>query len=204
MLVPLLLLILLVVTTAWAYVRGTSADAEVRNPTSSAEPPISQLRRLDDGHITVRAAGVLPYPRQKVWAVVTDFAHYSDFLPYVKDVTVEPAQDGTKKLVKGKAKSAFYGYWDFQLHANEEKEKADEWRVWWREKGEGEVLVNNGTWALREAGTGETLLVLELETEVRSTPNWLLRNFYLYRLRQVIAAVRARLDADAAAASAKE
>jgi len=88
-LVPLALLLLLLVALLWAYVRGTSAETEARNPAKPSDPPISQLHRTPDGYVAVRAAVIVPQPRQKVWEAVTDFAHYGDFLPYVKDVTSE-------------------------------------------------------------------------------------------------------------------
>lgn len=188
--VPVVLLLLLLAALAWAYARGTGAESEARDPSGAADPPVSQLLRREDGHVTVRASVVVPSPRQKVWDVVTDFANYGDLLPYVKGVTAEGRKDGTK-LVKGEAKSAVSGYWAFELKAHEEKHEPA-WRVWWKEKGEGEVLVNDGGWTLYEHGPGETLLVLELEAEVRGTPTWVLRNFFLYRLRRVVAAVRAK------------
>jgi len=67
--------------------------------------------------------------------------------------------------------------------------------VWWQEKGEGEVRVNRGGWTLEDAGADQTLLILELDAEVKSTPTWVLRNFFLYRLRQVLAAVKTHLEA---------
>jgi ribosome-associated toxin RatA of RatAB toxin-antitoxin module len=190
--VPLTLLLLLLIAFTWAYVRGTSAETEVRNPATASDPPVSQLHRTPDGYVAVRAAVILPQPRQKVWEVVTDFAHYGDFLPYVKDVTAERQPDGVT-VVSGQAKSAFSGYWAFTLAAHEEKK--EDWRVWWKEKGEGEVRLNHGGWTLQDAGADQTLLILELDAEVKSTPTWVLRNFFLYRLRQVLAAVKMQLEA---------
>src|SRR5262245_8259021 len=110
LMVPLALLLLVLVGVVWAYARGTSSAATPRNPASASDPPVSQLYRTPDGQTTVRAAVLVPHPRQKVWEVVTDFAHYGDVLPYVKDVTAEKGPEDVT-VVSGEAKSAFRGYW---------------------------------------------------------------------------------------------
>jgi hypothetical protein len=99
------------------YVRGTWADHEPRTPGSVAEGPVSQLYQPAGGHTRVRGAILLPYPREKVWAVVTDYEHYGDFLPYLTNIDVERVKDGCH--MTGQAKSALRGYWDFAIDVRE-------------------------------------------------------------------------------------
>lgn len=190
LLFPIVLLTLFLLAIGWAYHRGTSAEETARNP-ASANEPVSQLYRTADGHTTVRAAMLLDHPREKVWEVVTDFANYDRFLPYLKGVTVSPGEGGD--LVAGEAKSAFGGYWDFRLTAKRDR-SGGAWTVRWDERGDGQVRVNRGGWTLEEPEPGRTLLALDLEAEVQGTQTWVLRNFFLYRLRQVMQAVKARLE----------
>ncbi len=189
--IPVLLLLLVLGTGVWFYVRGTWADTTPRNPTQPGRP-VSQLYRTPDGHTTVRAAILLEQPRAAVWQVVTDFAHYDDFLPYLRDISVEEGMEGAT-VMTGEAKSAFSGYWPFTIHIHTNKGEK-EWRAWWDEKGDGQVQVNRGGWALSEPAPGRTLLVLALEAEVRDTQTFILRNFFLYRLRQVLKHVENRLE----------
>lgn len=191
LLIPLTLLGLLLAVGVWAYVRGSSAESTPRDPDRVEQRPLSQVVKTPEGHTTVRAAILLDVPRDRAWKLVTDFANYHRLLPYLKDIEAEPTDGGATRL-SGLAQSALPGYWAFTLDAHAEK-KEPAWRVWWDETGAGPVLLNRGGWTLREPSEGQTLLVLELEAVVKGYPTWVLRNFFLYRLRQVLEAVKARL-----------
>jgi hypothetical protein len=191
--IPAGLLLLVLLVAGWAYLRGTVADTATHNPTSPGQP-VSQLYRAADGHSTVRAAILLDQPRPAVWKLVTAFADYGDILPYLRNVE---AERGTGRVTRmtGEAKAPFAGYWPFTLAVHTDQE-GKEWRAWWDEKGDDQVLLNRGGWALTEPAPGQTLLVLTLEAEVRHNPTFILRNFFLYRLRQVLLAVKDRLEQD--------
>ncbi len=185
-LIPCALLLAVALGLLILYVRGTLADTEVRNPTTVADGPISQLYTTE-GHTQVRCAVLLPYAVDDVWAVLTDYGKYHEMLPYLANIEAEKQSDDEYHM-KGLAKSVFQGYWPFEITIHQEK-KADGGRIWWDEKSGGEVQVNRGSWMLTKHGDQETLLVLSLETEVQSTPTFVLRNFFRYRLKQVVRAV---------------
>jgi hypothetical protein len=191
--IPVGLLLLILFFFGWAYVRGTVADSTVREPTT-AGVPVSQLYRTPEGHTTVRAVILLEQPRPAVWKVVNDFAHYGDLLPYLRNVEAEPGKDNTTAMT-GDAQAPLGGYWPFKVVVHTDQ-SGKEWRAWWDEKGEDEILVNRGGWELSEPAPGQTLLVLTLEGEVRRNPTFILRNFFRYRLRQVLLAVQASLEDD--------
>jgi ribosome-associated toxin RatA of RatAB toxin-antitoxin module len=191
LLLPIALLALVLAAGAVAYARGTWADARPHDPASVAEGPVSQVYQTPDGGKEVRSAILLPYPRERVWQVVTDYAHYGDFLPYLADVEVTPAEQGCH--MKGRAKSALPGWWPFEIDVRQEQ-TAERWSAGWDQPG-GPVLVNKGGWVVTPAGEGQTLLVLHLETEARGTPTFLIRNVYLHRLKAVLRAVERRLQA---------
>src|SRR5580692_10759487 len=83
--IPVVLLLLAVIGLGYVYVRGTWADTEARNPKTASDGPISQLYQEPSGDKVNRCAVILPYSMDSVWSVVTDYAHYADFLPYLKD-----------------------------------------------------------------------------------------------------------------------
>jgi ribosome-associated toxin RatA of RatAB toxin-antitoxin module len=187
--VPVLLLGLGTLAFVIFYIRGTWATTQPRNPTSVAEGPVSQMYQTPAGDKVVRCAIVLPHPAERVWAVVTDYPHYSDFLPYLSNVEATPSDDGC--VMKGQAASAVSGTCPFEITVREDKHAR---RVAWDEKpAQGDVLLNRGSWELTPVGNDQTLLVLTLQAEVRSSPDFFLRNFFLYRLKQVVRAVERRL-----------
>src|SRR3974377_466252 len=98
--IPLVLLLCDIGAMKWRTARGTWADRIERNPYAVSDGPISQLYQEGDTKF-VRCAIVLPYSVEHVWSVVTDYQHYSDFLPYVKGVTA--TQTGDVWKMKGLA-----------------------------------------------------------------------------------------------------
>jgi hypothetical protein len=192
--IPLALLVLVVAAVGVLFVRGTWADAAPRNPASPAEGAFAQLYQPPGEHKRVRAVILLPYSPETVWKLVTDYGHYGDFLPYLADVKAEQTGEGVWHMT-GQAKSALQGYWDFAIDIHEEV-SGDRRVARWDQPG-GDVLVNKGSWTVIPAGANQTLLVLELEAEVRHYPTFFLRNYFLHRLKQVLLAVDRQLKAQA-------
>jgi ribosome-associated toxin RatA of RatAB toxin-antitoxin module len=187
-LIPSALLLAVAIALGIFYARGTWADTEARNPATVAEGPISQLYLGEDQHKQVRCAIVLPYTVDEVWDVLTDYGKYSNILPYLSSIEAEKKSDDETRM-KGLAKSAVQGNWPFEITIHQQK-NPDGGRIWWEETpGNGEVEVNKGSWTLSKHGDKEALLVLALEAEVKSTPTFVLRNFFRYRLKKVMQAV---------------
>jgi ribosome-associated toxin RatA of RatAB toxin-antitoxin module len=190
--VPVMLLAIVVLAFFIFYVRGTWASTDPHNPTSVQEGPISELYQTPDGNKVVRCAILLPYPTDRVWNIVTDYPHYSAFLPYLSDIETTRTDSGC--VMKGQAASAISGTWPFEITVHENKEAH---RVSWDEKpSQGDVELNRGSWELTPVGENQTLLVLTLQAEVRSSPTFFLRNFFLHRLKQVVRAVDKRLQSE--------
>jgi ribosome-associated toxin RatA of RatAB toxin-antitoxin module len=189
LIIPLVLFILLIALTAWTYVRGTWADTQPRHP-EAINRPVCQLYRDPDGKTWVRAVVLLRHPTSAVWAVVTDYAHYDQFLPYLDNIQVTPMKDGAH--MKGDARSVVAGYWPFTLDVHETRDGEVQHAEWDAEPGE-QVLVNRGGWTVRETTPDETLLELRLEAEVKGYPTFILRNMFLHRLPLVLDAVEQRL-----------
>jgi ribosome-associated toxin RatA of RatAB toxin-antitoxin module len=182
------LLGLVVLAVVYAYIRGNWADTTIRNPASVADGPLSQLYQTPDHRKQVRCSILLPYSRERVWAAVSDYAHYADFLPYLADIEVAPNPEGPGWRMTGQAQSLVSGHWPFTIHISEDK-KESEWSIGWDEMGDGPVKLNRGGWTLSAHDRETTLLVLTLETQVLHYPNFVLRNVFLHRLKRVVRAV---------------
>jgi hypothetical protein len=193
LILPILLLLLLAGSVVWAYVRGTVADTRSLDP-DTAGRPVAQVYEPPDGKTCVRAAVLLPYPREQVWRTVTDYPRYDEFLPYLTDISTEPTKDGCH--MTGGAKSAVSGYWDFAIDIHERKPDKEPWTATWDQTGGKQVLLNRGGWTLFDRGK-ETLLVLTLEAEVKGHPTFILRNVFLHRLPLVLEAVEGQLEKEA-------
>jgi hypothetical protein len=183
LIIPLLLLVVLAGLVGYLAVRGTRADETAKDPSRVEDGPIAQVYQPPADTKRVRAAMVLDQPPGRVRKMVTDYKHYSDFLPYLKDVLAEQTKDGYH--LTGLAKSIFPGYWPFAIDVREER-SGDFLAVRWNERGGGKVRLNSGSWEVMPHGTDQTLLVLSLEAEVDNIPSFVLRNVFLYRLQHVL------------------
>jgi hypothetical protein len=190
--IPLILLAVLLVAGVVLFVRGTWASDQARDPAAGETGPVAQVYQPPGEGKRVRCAMRLPFPPGRVWKAVTDYDHYGDFLPYIKDVTAE-RQEGACRIT-GQAQSLLGGHWPFTIHVREKQEGGRQ-VAYWEEKGGGEVRLNRGSWEVIPAGDGQTLLVLSLEAEVHNYPTFILRNAFLHRLKGVLHNVERHVQA---------
>jgi ribosome-associated toxin RatA of RatAB toxin-antitoxin module len=183
LIIPLVLLVVLAGVVGYLAVHGTGADETAQDPASVEEGPIAQVYQPPGDTKRVRAAMILNLTPGRVRKLVTDYRHYSDFLPYLKDVQAEQTKDGYH--LTGLAKSILPGYWPFAIDVREER-SGNYLVVRWNERGGGKVRVNSGSWEVMPHGKDQTLLVLSLEAEVDNVPSFVMRNVFLYRLKHVL------------------
>jgi uncharacterized protein YndB with AHSA1/START domain len=193
--IPQALLLAGLVLVGWLYVRGTWADAEERNPARVEDGPLAHLHRTADGRTEVRAAVLLAAPPERVWAVVTDYERYPEWLPYLTGTAVTRDENGVR--LAGKARSMLAGYWDFLIDVRESADDGRRTAAW--DHPHDKLRVNRGAWTVTDAGDGKTLLALTLDAEVADAPAFLLRNVFRHRLKQVMRAAASRLESQAAA-----
>ncbi len=188
--IPAVLVVLLLAVFAWLFVRGTWADAAERDPATATDDVVTQLYRDAAGQTSVRCAVAIDAPAEAVWAVITDYDHQAEFLPYV--ASLSGTREGAGKVhVAGVAHSRLWGDWPFDSHVTEHAEPDQgRYTITWDEKGEGELAVNRGGWAVRARRPHETLLIYTLDVQTAHYPNFLVRNLILDRLPAVVRAVR--------------
>jgi uncharacterized membrane protein len=190
---------------AWVAIRGTWTDSQAKNPTSAAESPVAQLVLEPGGRKVVRCAMIVPYPIDRVWAVVTDYDHFDQLFPYLRGTKGVHDPDGRWHFT---AHAGWPGIldWAVETHithkTSSQNDKATEPEdiASWDEPG-GELLVNRGSWDLRPVGAGATLIIYTLDVEVARFPNFLVRAALLDRVNNIVRAVADRLTAPPAAKS---
>ncbi len=194
--VPVLLLAVVILALLGAWVRGTWADTEPINPTSSAQGIITQLYQAPDGDKQVRCAVLLDHPMRAVWTVITDYDRFAEIFPTLTSASGKPdPEDPDQYHLTGELGSPV-GTWTFSTVITHE-ESAEKCVARW-DSPSGSITRNRGSWTLTPAGEGKTLLVYALEVEVRHWPTFLVRNALLSRQRTVVEAVVNRLQQQAA------
>jgi uncharacterized membrane protein len=172
------------------WVRGTHVT-EMRDPASSAEGYVRQVVAASDGTKQVRCSVVLDVPAEKVWAVVSDYPHFADWIPHTRPFTVEREADG-RHHVRGAVTSAFID-WPIDARVkHEEDPAAGRWRSSWNEPG-GALTRNEGSWTITRKDAGSCLCVYVLDVQVKHGPDALVRNVLLHKMRTGLNALKREL-----------
>ncbi|MEZ0228516.1 MAG: SRPBCC family protein [Planctomycetota bacterium] len=171
------------------FVRGTWADGIVRTPTTHADGMIRQLLLTTEGRKIVRGALVVDAPIDAVWDAITDYDHFADFMPNVASLHSSVEADGRFKL--SGIVTTFAADFPVELHVKHDRAA---WTTSWDE-ATGEFAVNKGHWTLEKHGTGDhTLVVYELDIEVKGYPSPVVRALVLHRLKKTLRAVEKRVS----------
>jgi ribosome-associated toxin RatA of RatAB toxin-antitoxin module len=182
------LLALVLLFFAGAYIRGTWADTEPRDPKNASEGCIAQLLLLPDGRKVVRCAEVVDAPAARVWVLLTDYDKFSGVFPYVRELKAEKEADGRHHLT-GTVHSQIYGDWPLEVTmTHEEPAGAGEYRASWDSPG-GNIRVNRGHWTVTPLDEKRCRVAYVIDLEVNSCPTWLLRNIVLNRVTKIVGAV---------------
>lgn len=130
----------------------------------------------------VKAVKVIAAPVARVWAAVTDYAHYSDFMPYTTESRI---------IARGAAGILFYGVVDAPLVSKRDylirvRLHPDDHGTWWNEwrpeqaasvpprDGLVRVAVNTGGWILTPVDAAHTRATYYLLTDPGgSIPGWI-------------------------------
>ena len=121
--------------------------------------------------------GIVEASPERVFAALTDFAHYREWVPFVKISDAAPQGDGSlisfqsldlpfplgKRFYKIRARSGVEGQGEARV-----------WRTWWiYVPGSGNVVDHYGWWILVPHGAARTLAACALYTDPGgSVPAW--------------------------------
>ena len=144
------------------------------------------------------AIAVLDGTPKEVFAVLRDYPHFAEFMPYVQSAKIDE-HTGNRWLVSYVIKGpAGIGNREYQMEVFDEKDIADgtEYLVSrFRYTGRGDIVSTVGTWKLVPIWGGKATFA---RYEVRTNPGgsftgWLKRKIAASGLPRVIEAVRKRL-----------
>jgi hypothetical protein len=121
--------------------------------------------------------GVIEAPPERVFRALTDYAHWQEFMPFLKQADARPQADGSVLSRHVMALPSPLGERRYQVRFTQGIEAGPEGKTWWIRwayvEGSGNVSGHHGSWQLTALGPGRTLAVCRLYTDPGGlTPHW--------------------------------
>lgn len=117
--------------------------------------------------------GVIEAPPERVFRALTDYGHWSEFMPFLQKSAATPQPDGTTVAEHVMKLPAPTGERHYKVRFHQ-KAAGGTWTIDWAYvPGSGNVKDHHGSWTLTALGPGRTLAVLRLYTDPGAfTPQW--------------------------------
>ncbi len=121
--------------------------------------------------------GAIEAPPERVWRALTDYAHWSEFMPFLQRSAARPQPDGSvlgDHVMDFPAPLGERRYRVRFSHWMESGNAGKVWRIRWAwVPGSGNVAGHEGSWTLTGLGPGRTFAVCRLSTDPGGlTPRW--------------------------------
>jgi hypothetical protein len=186
----LLLLIALLAPAAPTLPGAAAADPAGAPPPLPPPPSAAEAARLAAGEVLLASRrappwplaeemgrGIVDAPPERVFAAVTDLAHYQEWVPFVQRSDAAPKSDGSVVSFQSLALPFPLGRRYYKIRARgtvSEEGGGRVWRAWWRYlPGTGNVADHHGWWVLVPFGEGRTLGACLLYTDPgHGVPAW--------------------------------
>jgi uncharacterized protein YndB with AHSA1/START domain len=149
----------------------------IRYPTPTGETWVETVS-TEAGHPHEGVGrGTVEAPPERVYRALTDYAHWSEFMPFLKKSDALPQPDGSVLATHVMQLPAPTGERHFQVRFHQRVETGPAGRTWKIEwayvPGSGNVEGHHGSWTLTSPEPGKTLAVLRLYTDPGGlSPNW--------------------------------
>ncbi|MFL6235206.1 MAG: SRPBCC family protein [Thermoanaerobaculia bacterium] len=165
---PRALLLLLALAAPGLSLPGTpyptpTGDVWVENASPGAGKPREGVGR-----------GVIEAPPERVFRALTDYSHWSEFMPFLQKSPASPQPDGSAVAEHVMKLPAPTGERRYRVRLRQRAEVGKSWTIDWAYvPGSGNVKDHHGSWTLTPLGPGRTLAVLRLYTDPGGlTPQW--------------------------------
>jgi hypothetical protein len=150
-----------------------------------AAPTPEETRRLAAGEVLVRLVetpgggpkegvgmGVVDAPPSRVFAALTDFAHYQEWVPFVRSSDAHREPDGSVVSAQSLHLPALVGDRSYKIRAVSAS-SGQLWTTRWTYvPGSGDVVDTRGSWTVVEFGPGRSLATCRLFTDPGRVPRW--------------------------------
>jgi len=167
MLTPRALLLLLALAAPGLSLPGTpystpTGDVWVESASPGAGKPREGVGR-----------GVIEAPPERVFRALTDYGHWSEFMPFLQKSAASAQPDGSTVAEHVMKLPAPTGERHYRVRFRQQAEGGT-WRIDWAYvPGSGNVKAHHGSWTLTALAPGRTLAVLRLYTDPGGlTPQW--------------------------------
>jgi polyketide cyclase/dehydrase/lipid transport protein len=150
-----------------------------------AAPTPDEARRLAAGEILVRLVetpgggpkegvgmGVVDAPPSRVFAALTDFAHYQEWVPFVRTSDARRQLDGSVVSAQSLHLPALVGDRSYKIRAVSVASGKAWTTRWTYVPGSGDVVDTYGSWSVVEFGPGRSLATCRLFTDPGRVPHW--------------------------------
>ncbi|HKI01907.1 MAG TPA: SRPBCC family protein [Thermoanaerobaculia bacterium] len=123
--------------------------------------------------------GVIEAPPERVFRALADYAHWDEFMPFLKTSDARPQPDGSVLSTHRMDLPSPLGERRYRVRLTQSAETGPEgkvWRIRWSYvPGSGNVAGHRGSWTLTALGPGRTLAVCRLYTDPGGrTPRWMI------------------------------
>jgi hypothetical protein len=167
---------------------GTAAAPPPLPPAAGLRLPAGDLARAAAGEVVVRiepaprggprqglGVGTVDAPPARVFAALADFAHWSEFMPFMRRSDARREPDGAVVCTQSLALPT--GERHYQVRARARAEGSGEAAVrrvsWGYVAGSGNIAAQRGSWTLLPYAGGRTLAVLRLASDPGGAASWL-------------------------------
>ena len=167
--------------------RSASA-APAAFPAAGVRLSPDELPRVAAGEVLVRfedpaaggpregvGVGIVDFPPARVFAALADFAHWSEFMPFLRRSEVRREPDGA--FLCDQSLDLPGGLRRYRVRATARAAAGgaeSPWRIAWSYvPGSGDIRAQRGSWTLVPWGAGRTLAVLRLASDPGGVSAWL-------------------------------
>ena len=136
-------------------------------------------------------------PADKIFKVLRDYDHYSEFMPYIANATVD-SHVGNHWVVTYTIKPPIIANHTYQMDVMDEKETVEGAHLLvgtFKYTGKGDIKDTHGTWKLVPVNGGASTFVrYEAHTDLGgSYPNWMMNKMAVSGPQKALDAVRKRV-----------